>query len=84
MIKELIEYEFPDQILVTVYDRILLDDFILEHVDADILIANFALPKLQNKRTVIVDNVPMFFAVSRIRKIVDEIIIEQINEKQFG
>lgn len=77
-IKEIIEYEFHEQIVVDVYDGIKLDSIILKKLPYDIIVANFPLPILENRRTVYVENLPSFFDLAKIREKVDEIILERM------
>lgn len=77
-IKDIIEYEFNEQIVVDVYDGIKLDYVSLKNLPYDIIVANFPLPTLENRRTVYVENLPSFFDLAKIREKVDEIILERM------
>lgn len=78
MLKEIIEYEFTEQIVVDVYDGITLDYGTFKKISSDIIVANFPLPNLENQRTVYVESLPSFFDIAKIREKVDEIMVERM------
>lgn len=77
-IKDIIEYEFNEQIVVEVFNEMKLDSVVFKTLPHDIIVANFPLPVLENCRTVYVENLPTFFDLSKIRKQVDDIILERM------
>ena len=78
MIKDVIEYEFHEQIIVSIYNGINLNDNILKNLEYDIIVANFPLPTLEHQRSVYVENLPTFFDIAKIRESVDDIILERV------
>ena len=77
-IKDIIEYELNEQIVVHVYDEIKLDRVILNNLPYDIIVANFPLPSLENQRTVYIENLPTFFDLEKIKDEVNEIILKRM------
>ena len=77
-IKDVIEYEFNEQIVVDVYSEMKLDHDVLKQLPYDLIVANFPLPALENQRTVYVEDLPTFFDLAKIRKQVDDIILERM------
>lgn len=78
MIKEVIEYEFHEQIIVSIYNSIKLDNHILKNLKYDIIVSNFPILNLENQRSIYVENLPTFFDIAKIRESVDEIILERV------
>lgn len=77
-IKDVIEYEFNEQIVVDVFSEMKLDHDVLKQLPYDLIVANFPLPALENQRTVYVEDLPTFFDLAKIRKQVDDIILERM------
>lgn len=83
MLKDFIDYEFHEQIQASIYEHQTLDKDILEQIEANIIVASFALPQIQGIRSIYIESIPTFIDISRIRNVVDEIIIERIHLNQF-
>lgn len=81
MVKDLIEYEFSEKIVVDVYEGIELNEEILKEINYDIIVANFPLPATEERYTVNFEALPTFNDILKIRNVVDDIYKERIQAR---
>lgn len=79
MIKDFIEYEFNEQIIIDIYTGIRLDKNILEDLDYELVVTNFPISTLETKRTIYIENVPIFKDLMKLQEAIDAIISDRIN-----
>ena len=77
MIKDFIEYEFSETLIIDVYRDTYISKTILEELEYDLVIANFYLPQLKTKKCLYIENLPIFSDISKIQKEFDEIITQR-------
>lgn len=79
MLKDFINYEFTDQLVIDIYTSMDLDENILEALDCDFIVANFPLPELETKCSVYIESVPSYNDLVKIQNVIDDIINERLH-----
>lgn len=79
MIKDYIEYELSDHLIIDIFDDLYLTETILEELEYDFIVANFPLPTLKSKNCICIENIPSFQDLTKIRNEIDEIYLSRIN-----
>ena len=78
MIKEFIDYELSDHLMVDIFDDLYLSETILEELDYHFIVANFPLPPLKSKNSICIENIPSFQDLTKIRNEMDEIYLSRL------
>jgi predicted DNA-binding protein YlxM (UPF0122 family) len=79
MLKDFIEHEFNEQIVIDIYTSNNLDKKIIEALDYNLIVTNFPISSLENKRTVYIESVPTFYDLRKLKNALDAIISERLN-----
>lgn len=79
LLRDFIEYEFKDHLLIDIYDDQLLTTHILEKLDYDFIVANFPLPQLQSKNSICIENIPTYSDILKIQKEINHVSINHLN-----
>lgn len=82
LIKGFIEHEFSEQVKVQVFAERTLDLEQLTSLNCDLIVANFILPDLPGKRTVYIENIPLYPDLTALKKAIESIRREEISTKE--
>lgn len=73
MLSDFISYEFSRQLEIDVYLDVFLTRDILENLEHDFVIANFPLPRLTSKSTLLIESIPGAHDLSKIQEEINRI-----------
>lgn len=77
MLKDFIEYEFGQRLVIDIFDGTYLTETILENLDYDFIISNFPLPLLKSKSTIYVENIPTLRDFEKIGVEINDVLMEK-------
>ncbi|AEB30178.1 M protein trans-acting positive regulator [Carnobacterium sp. 17-4] len=80
MLKDFIQSEFTEQLVVDIYMDNHLSLSMLEDLNYDFIVTNFPLPKLESKRNIYIENVPTVNDLIKIEEAVNRIV--SVREQQ--
>lgn len=82
MLKDFIEYEYGQRLIIDIYDDVFLTRDILENSDYDFIISNFPVNGLQSKVAIYVENIPTVSDYNKIGKQINHILLRRLEETE--
>jgi len=74
MIKDFIEFKINEPLSIDIYKELYLSKTMLEASEYEIFVANFPLPKLQDKCSIYIENIPTTKGIQKIQTEIDKMI----------
>lgn len=79
LIKDFIEYEFSEQLVIDVFEHPFLTDNSINNNQYDFIITNFPLPSTATVQWICIENIPTFHDISKIQIEINKVISKRIS-----
>lgn len=88
MLRNLLELELPREVSIDIFDDKNISSTILEKIPSDIIISNFTLPVLEDKKVVVINDFPTSLDFDNIKQSIKYVrstrhVIKKISESSF-